>query len=231
MKLGIMQPYFFPYIGYFQLMNAVDRWIVFDEIQFIDKGWINRNRILHPDPEKEWQFITLPLAKRGQFDKICDISIKSEIDWRAQILGKLTTYKKKAPCYNQTIDFIRDCFDTDETNLARLVTRMIKKTAMYLEIQTPIEVQSDMNLQLGEVQHAGQWALRISEALGATEYINPYGGAGIFKERDFEEASIKLSFHSPNFQHYIQRRDGFIPGLSIIDVLMWNNKDDLQLLL
>ena len=94
MKLGIMQPYLFPYVGYFQLMNAVDRWIAFDEIQFIDKGWINRNRILHPDPVKQWQFLTVPLSKRGQFDKICNISIKEELDWRSQIFGKLTMYKK-----------------------------------------------------------------------------------------------------------------------------------------
>ena len=93
MKLGIMQPYFFPYIGYFQLMKHVDQWVVFDDIQFIDKGWINRNRILHPDTKKQWLYITLPLHKRKQFDKICNIHIKSEINWKEEILGRLTAYK------------------------------------------------------------------------------------------------------------------------------------------
>ena len=228
MKLGIMQPYFFPYIGYFQLMNAADRWVAFDDIQFIDKGWINRNRILHPNPAKEWQFITLPLAKRGQFDKICDISNKSEIDWRAQILGKLTSYKKKAPYYSQTIDLVRDCFNTEETNLARLVIDILRKTATYLGIQTEIDVQSEMGLQLGEIEHAGQWALRISESIGATEYINPQGGVEIFKPDEFNAANIKLSFLETNLVPYSQRSERFHPGLSIIDVLMWCSISDVH---
>lgn len=231
MKLGIMQPYFFPYIGYFQLMNAVDRWIAFDDIQFIDKGWINRNRVLHPDPVKEWQYITLPLDKRGQFDKICDISIKSQVDWRSQILGKLTSYKKKAPYYNQTIDFVRDCFDTDEANLARFVVRSLKMTAQYIGIQTPIDVQSEMDLQLPKIEHPGQWALKISEAIGASEYVNPKGGADIFKAEEFKKAKIELSFLGPKLTPYPQRRDGFIPGLSIVDVLMWNDSSSIAQLL
>lgn len=223
MKLGIMQPYFFSYIGYFQLIQAVDRWIAFDDIQFIDKGWVNRNRILHPEPAKEWQFITLPLAKRGQFDKICDIRIKSGIDWRAQILGKLTAYKKKAPYYKQTTDFVHRCFDTDEENLAKFVIKTLKMTAEYLGIQTPIEVQSEMDLQLGNIEHPGQWALRISEAVGASEYINPIGGIEIFRQEEFENAGVKLSFLQSMPAPYSQRRDGFISGLSIIDVMMFNS--------
>lgn len=223
MRVGIMQPYFFPYIGYFQLMTAVDKWVVFDQVQFIDKGWVNRNRILHPDPVKEWQFITLPLDKRGQFDYICDISVKEKIDWRAQILGKLTSYKKKAPYYHETIDFVRDCFDTGETNLARLVTEILRKTAGYLNITVPIEVQSEMNLQLGAIQHPGQWALRISKELAATEYINPQSGAAIFNPSEFDDASITLRFLRPNVKPYSQRINSFVSGLSIIDVLMFNN--------
>lgn len=228
MKLGIMQPYFFPYIGYFQLMNAVDRWVVFDQVQFIDKGWINRNRILHPDAEKEWQYITVPLAKKAQFDKICDISIKTEIDWRNDILGKLTSYRRKAPYYQQTRDFVRDCFDTDETKLAGLVVRILRKTATYLGIRTPIEVQSEMNLQLGEICHPGQWALRISQVLGADEYLNPAGGRSIFNKDEFYSSNIKLGFLSTNLNVYAQKRLNFVAGLSIIDVMMFNSMGDLQ---
>jgi hypothetical protein len=231
MKLGIMQPYFFPYIGYFQLMNAVDRWIVFDDIQFRDKGWVNRNRVLHPDPKKEWQFITVPLDNRAQFDKICDISVKSEIQWKSQILGKLTHYKKKAPYYAQTINFVRDCLDTDDANLSRLLISILKKTRDYLGITTPIDIQSEMRLQLLKIQHAGQWALRISEALGAKEYVNPSGGQQIFNPSEFEDANIKLSFLSPGFEAYCQRRADFIAGLSIIDVLMFTGREQAAMLL
>ena len=220
--VGIMQPYLFPYIGYFQLMNAVDRWIVFDEIQFIDKGWINRNRILHPDVGKEWQYITVPLANRGQFDKICDISIKSDIDWRSQILGKLTHYNKIAPFYEETMTFVRDCFDTDETNISQFVTEVLKKTADYMCIDTKIDVQSDLQLSIGGIEHPGQWALKISEALDASKYINPLGGLGIFRPDEFTASGIELSFLRTDLTPYPQKRNGFVPGLSIIDVMMFN---------
>lgn len=223
-----MQPYFFPYIGYFQLMNAVDRWIVFDEIQFIDKGWINRNRILHPDPTKEWQFVTVPLSKRGQFDKICDISIKSDLNWKTQILNKLTSYKKRAPYYNQTIEFVRYCFETDETNLAILVSEILKKTASFLNINTPVDLQSQLNLELDDVQHAGQWALRICERLGAKEYINPVGGKQIFQSDEFAASNINLSFFEHTLTPYSQARKEFVEGLSIIDVLMWCSDDTVK---
>ena len=223
MKLAIMQPYFFPYIGYFQLMAAVDEWVIFDDIKFIDKGWVNRNRILHPDIKKEWQYITIPLDKRRQFNKICEITIKHDSKWKQQIQGKLTSYKKKAPYYSQTISFVEDCFDTDETNLSKLLSRTIIKTANYLDIKTRMHVQTEMNLDLGHIEHAGQWALRISEKMGAAEYINPYSGIDLFNKKEFDNAGIELTFMKPTIDKYIQRRGGFVPGLSIIDVLMWNS--------
>ena len=228
LSLGIMQPYFFPYIGYFQLLNTVDHWIAFDDIQFIDKGWINRNRVLHPDIAKEWQYITLPLSRRGQFDKIRDIELDMRSDWRAQILGKLTSYKKKAPYYLQTIEFLERTLNSTETNLSKFVVKTLKTTANYLGIRTPISVQSDLNLELGDITHSGQWALEISKNLGASEYINPKRGADIFKKEEFEQAGIKLSFLEPGLESYSQRRRGFVSGLSIIDVMMWNSRDDIK---
>lgn len=229
--IGIMQPYFFPYIGYFQLMNAVNRWIVFDEVQFIDKGWINRNRILHPDVGKEWQYITVPLASRGQFDKICDISLASDIDWRSQILGKLTHYKKKAPFYIETTNFVRYCFDTDETNISRFVTEVLKKIAEHMCIETKIEVQSELQLSIEGIEHPGQWALKISEALGASRYINPFAGLEIFKSDEFAAAGIELSFLRADLKPYPQKRNGFVPALSIIDVMMWNSVANIRKML
>ena len=228
MKLAIMQPYFFPYIGYFQLMSIVDHWVVFDDIQFIDKGWVNRNRILHPDIKKEWQYITVPLSKRRQFDKICDIEINARVNWRDQIMGKLTSYKRKAPHYNQTVDFLGDCFETSETNLSRFLVTLLKKSADLLEIDTKLTVQSEMGLELGEIEHPGQWALRICEKMNASEYINPYGGAGLFEEQEYEDVGIKIRFHRPLLREYSQRRDGFVPGLSLIDVLMWNSISEIR---
>lgn len=223
MKLAIMQPYLFPYVGYFQLMAYADRWVVFDDVQFINKGWVNRNRILHPDVSKGWQFITLPLDKRRRFDGIGDVRIKADGQWQGQILGKLSAYRRKAPHYDATLAFVRECLDTDETNLSRFVVRCLRLTARRLGITTPIDVQSQLQLTLRPVEHAGQWALRISEALGASEYINPHGGTDIFDPKEFEQAGIALRFLRPRLSPYVQRRGHFVPGLSILDVMMWNS--------
>jgi len=223
-----MQPYFFPYIGYFQLMKHVDQWVVFDDIQFIDKGWINRNRILHPDTKKQWLYITLPLHKRKQFDKICNIHIKSEINWKEEILGRLTAYKRNAPFYGETINLINECFDTTDLNLSNFLVRCLKITANYIGIQTPIKIQSLMNLDLGVIEHPGQWALKISEKLKAREYINPIGGIDIFNKEEFNKKNIKLSFLAENTFQYSQRRKNFVCNLSIIDILMFNSQVSIK---
>jgi len=223
-----MQPYFFPYIGYFQLLNYVDLWIVFDNIQYIDKGWINRNRILHPELKKEWQYITIPLDSRKQFSKINDIKIKQEIDWRKSILGKLTFYKKKSLFYKEVISLINNTFNTNENNLSEFVTRSIRYTADYLGIKTEILVLSNMGLALTNINHPGDWALRICESIGAKEYINPIGGKDLFYNKKFKDSNIKLSFLKSSMGVYNQKRPEFIPGLSIIDLMMWNSKSELS---
>lgn len=224
MRLGIMQPYFFPYIGYFQLINAVDKWIVFDLVQYIEKGWINRNRILHPDREKDWLYITVPVQRHKRTDKIGDMVINDNIAWREEIEGKLSAYRK-APYYEDTMGLVRQCLAFSDSGLSGFVTNAIMRICGYLDISTPIEVASRMNMSLPEAEHAGQWALHISAALAADEYVNPYGGYEIFDEREFESRNIKLRFIKPILTPYVQRKGRFIPGLSIIDVLMWNGRD------
>ena len=228
MKLAIMQPYFFPYIGYFQLLNYVDLWIVFDNIQYIDKGWINRNRILHPELKKEWQYITIPLDARKQFSKINDIKIKQEIDWRRNILGKLTFYKKKSRFSDEVLSLINNIFNTNENNLSEFVIRSIRYTADYLGIKTKILVLSNMELPLENINHPGDWALRICESIGAKEYINPVSGKDLFCNKKFKDSNIKLSFLKSKMVVYDQKRHEFIPGLSILDSMMWNSKSQLS---
>jgi hypothetical protein len=227
-----MQPYIFPYIGYFQLMNMVDQWVIFDDIQFIDKGWVNRNRILHPDISKQWQYITIPLKNRGQFDKINEISINDGADWRTQILGKMTFYKQqRAPFYKQTFEFIEDCFQNKTNDLGSFLSNTLKRTAKELGITCKIDVQSEMHLELGKVENAGQWALRIAQAAGADQYINPHGGIEIFNPQEYTENGINLQFAKPVLRHYKQRREEFVPGLSILDVMMWNSPEEIRLML
>ncbi|MFS8152580.1 WbqC family protein [Vreelandella titanicae] len=226
--IAIMQPYFFPYIGYFQLMHKSDVWIIFDNVQFIDKGWINRNRILHPAIEKEWQYITVPLSKRTQFSKICDIKIKNSENWKNNIFGKLSFYKKKAPHYNETINFLRECFSVEHDNLSFFLTHSLKMTAQLLDIDSEIQVQSHLGIPKKDAIHPGQWALNISKELNAKEYVNPLGGAEIFQPDEFTKSKIKLSFLEPDIDNYKQANRSFVPGLSIIDVMMWNDIDEIK---
>ncbi|GAB1620161.1 WbqC family protein [Agarivorans albus] len=231
MKIGIMQPYFLPYLGYFQLMNEVDQWVVFDDVQFIDKGWVNRNRVLHPNENKEWQFLGIPLSKRGQFDKIKDVKIHNVQDWKEQMAAKLTFLKKSAPYYFSTMKLLNECLSIDTDNLSQQVIYSLKVVSDYLGISTPISIQSKENIPVSKVEHPGQWALKIAQYYQADTYINPPGGHSIFNQQEFDEANIELAFLISNLKPYSQNRVNFVEGLSIIDLLMWNSLSDVKAML
>ena len=224
-----MQPYFFPYLGYFQLMSAVDTWIVFDEIQFINKGWINRNRILHPNKDKVWQYFTLPLSGRKQKDYITNITLCPNANkWKKTIVGKLTFYKKNAPFFNETMDLVNECLKYDELNLSKFITNSLITIANYLEIGTDIKIQSTLSFPDFKIKHPGQWALRIAEQISATEYLNPIGGNHLFKPEEFKKKKISLRFFQHKINKYTQIGRNFTPNLSIIDVLMWQPIEEVK---
>ena len=228
MKVAIMQPYTFPYIGYFQLINYVDKWVIFDDTQYISKGWINRNRMLHPDVKKEWQYFTVPVKKHSRESRINNIEINDNLEWRDELLRKLTSYKKKAPFYAETVEFIGDCINFKCSSLSEWVAHTLKSTCDYLEVPFEYSIFSKEDINTEKVTHAGQWALEISDAMDAEEYVNLPGGYSIFNENEFLAKNIKLHFLKSNLTPYIQRRGYFVPGLSILDVMMWNNKDKIH---
>ena len=231
MKVAIMQPYTFPYIGYFQLINYVDKWVIFDDTQYISKGWINRNRMLHPDVKKEWQYFTVPVKKHSRESRINNIEINDNLEWRDELLRKLTSYKKKAPFYAETVEFIGDCINFKCSSLSEWVVYTLKSTCNYLEVPFEYSIFSKENINTKKITHAGQWALEISSVMDAEEYVNPPGGYSIFDENEFLAKNIKLRFLKPNLKPYVQRRGYFVPGLSIIDVMMWNDKDRIHQML
>lgn len=226
MKVAIMQPYFMPYIGYFSLIEHADKFILFDVVQFIRHGWIERNRILKPS--EGWQYIKVPLEKHSRDMTIKEIRINNHIDWKVQILRQLEHYKKRAPFYTDVCTLLQDCFDTQESSIVELNARLLSKTCEYIGIEFNYDIFSEMDIRIGEVTHAGEWALRISEALQAAEYINPIGGVEIFDKKQFEKANIGLKFIKANLREYNQKRDAFESGLSIIDVMMYNSKEEIQ---
>ena len=220
MKLGIMQPYFFPYLGYFDLIHYADKWIVFDTVQFIRHGWINRNRILHP--HDGWQYIVVPLKKHSRESAIKDVVISSEQKWRQRIMGQLNHYKKRAPFFQETICLVDEVLQTEEPSVSRLDVVALEKACAYLGISFDFQFFSEMKLELGPVEEPGDWALQVSTAVGAREYVNPPGGEDLFDEQRFADNDITLTIRPiPSFE-YQTGGYGFVPNLSIIDLLMWN---------
>ena len=225
MKLGIMQPYFFPYLGYFDLINYTDKWIVFDEVQYIRHGWINRNRILHPSGD--WLYIIVPVRHTREMP-IREVTIAEDGKWKKRILGQLQHYKRQAPYYDEVMDLMEDCFALEEHRISHFNVFALRKVCAYLGIRFDFAMFSQMNLHLENIEGPGDWALRISQAMGAGEYANPPGGQALFNKERFSASNIKLTIR--NLPPLIYDCPGykFIPNLSIIDVLMWNAAETIM---
>jgi hypothetical protein len=224
MRLATMQPYFFPYIGYYSLIEYADKFIIFDSVQYIRHGWINRNRILKP--EDGWQYIKVPLRKHSREILIKDIIIENKTNWQDKILGQLEHYKKKAPHYNSVRNLVCECLLHNEESIVNLNANCLEKTCAFLGMQFNYEIFSNMKLHLENVQEPDEWALKISQVLNAKEYINPCGGFEIFDEQKYKTTNIELKFLKNRLAPYDQRRRVFENGLSILDVLMFNSPDE-----
>lgn len=229
MKIAIMQPYFFPYIGQFQLANAVDRFISLDDVQYIRHGWVNRNRILKPDDG--FQYIIVPLKKHSRGTTIKDISTVDEDSWKKTILRQLEHYKKRAPYYRDVHALVSSCLETGETNIAKLNGSCFSSVCDYLGIHYKMELSSSLGLDYSGISDPQDWALRISEQLKASQYLNPPGGMELFDPQKFSASNIELNFVVPNLSEYNQYRQSFTPGLSIIDVMMFNSKEQIHQML
>jgi hypothetical protein len=229
MKLAIMQPYFFPYIGYFQLLANCDKFIFFDIVKYNKRSWMARNRIMHPRKLLDFQYVGVPIIKSNNQVLINDVKINQSINWKQKIIGQLTVYKSlKAPFYEDVIMLVNDIFSKDFNELFELNVYAISAIFDYLGINFEYDIASELNLSFDSVKEPGDWALFISSELGATEYVNPCGGYDIFDDNLFNKNSIKLSFIKSKLSKYNQSwRKDFLEGLSMIDVLMFNSKSDI----
>ena len=215
MRIAIMQPYFFPYIGYWQLIKDVDRFVVFDDVNFITGGWINRNRIL----SRKLKYFNLPLLSASQNKKINEISIDTESLNSERLSRILHETYKKAPFYSGIEPLTRDLFYIDNPNLAGYLTEQIRMACRILDISTEILVSSQIkknNDLKGEAK-----ILEICSILGADEYVNPIGGLDLYHKENFNEKGIRLSFLKADLTPYKQFGEEFVPALSILDVLMF----------
>ncbi|HVV63545.1 MAG TPA: WbqC family protein [Pseudolabrys sp.] len=220
MKLGIMQPYFFPYLGYFELIARTDKWVVFDVVQYNAKSWMNRNRILHPT--QGWQYINVPVNHAPHGTPIKDIVVKDRAAALTRVLGQLEHYRKRAPHFRDVTEIVRAAFGGASDRLVDVNVATLAAVCKYLGIGFDYSLCSAMNLDLGNVEHAGQWALAIAKQLGASEYLNPPGGRDIFRQEEWDAAGIRLRFtEMPDFTYDCAPYQ-FVEHLSILDVLMWN---------
>lgn len=229
MKLGIMQPYFFPYLGYYSLIKKTDEFILFDTVQFIRHGWIERNRILKP--VADWQYVAVPLEKKKLSTVIRELEIRNSEDWKDKLIRQLDHYRKRAPFFQETLRVVEDSLSINTNSIVKLNQNILKKTCAYFEIPLNISIFSEMNLAIDEVTSPGEWALQIGRALKAEEYFNPTGGMDIFDSDKFDSAGISLRFLGNNLKPYSQKRETFEPGLSIIDVMMFNDVESINSLI
>ena len=225
MRVALMQPYFFPYIGYFQLIAAVDEFLIFDNAQYIRRGWINRNRILNA--QKETVYIHIPVKKAHRETRINEIVINHDSSWKEKIFNQLNYYNK-APNYVFVMDFLDECFNINYFNLSELNTILLKKTCNLLEIHTNITVLSEKFPMINEANTTDEWGIKVAKALGATTYINAIGGIEFYDQQKYNANNLNIQFIKPVIKPYKQFNHIFIPGLSIIDVMMFNNLEEIK---
>ena len=230
MRLGIMQPYFFPYLGHFALIAHTERWVVFDVSQYTPKSWMSRNRVLHP--QAGWNYINVPLAKSSIAITTCEARVQDMSKTRASVLGKLTHYRRKAPFYEQVVQLVNHSFDAVfGDSLVGLNVQGLSAVCAYLELPFEYSICSELGLELQHIDSPGGWAPEISRQLGASFYLNPLGGRGLFNPQDFVRQDIRLGFLQFDEFHYDTGPYTFEPGLSILDVLMWNSPQQVRAVL
>jgi len=212
-----MQPYFFPYVGYWQLINAVDKYIIYDDVNFIKRTWINRNRILM---NGEGKLITLQLHNASQNKLINEVEVLGNPISNKKLLKTLENCYKKAPYFSDAFLDIKSVITQEEKNLAKYLEFAIKKVCEYLSIDTELIVSSDIRKN-NELRGQNK-IIDICKALCADEYINAIGGQKLYSYSDFSTKGIGLKFLRTGDIKYTQFKSEFVPSLSIIDVIMFN---------
>lgn len=226
--LGIMQPYCFPYIGYLQLVQRVDTFIVLDDVHFIKKGWIHRNQVLL---NGQASLFSIPLREASQNKLILEIHVDPSFPtWREKFFKTLEQAYRKAPQFDAVFPWIKEVFTRSEApRMTDLAFWSIESTCQYVGITTRLIPSSSV---YGVEEAKGQdRILALCQAEQATHYINPIGGLELYDAAAFEKEGIQLSFLKSRLTEYPQGKNPFVPWLSILDVLFWNDLTEVHRLL
>lgn len=245
MKIAIMQPYFFPYIGYFQLIQAVDKFILYDSVTFIKKGYINRNMILNRSLSREW-LITAPLKKKSSNSKIHEVRFVNSDAWKLKLLNDIYFNYKKAPYFEFTYSMITKIFEFQTDFISNFNNNSIKEICNYLQINTEV---SDSEIYFDEIEQflsmddlnetnsniiyptKVRRIIEICKREEADSYYNSIGGKILYNKKDFNKQNIKLIFLDSIIKPYRQFKNEFVPRLSIIDVMMFNSVEEINKIL
>jgi hypothetical protein len=222
MRIAVMQPYFLPYIGYWQLIAAVDAFVVYDNIKYTKKGWINRNRFLVNGKEA---LFSLPLKKDSDFLDVNKRYLADSFD-REDLIRRFREAYRKAPEFHAFMPLLEDLIRFSSNNLFDYILNSIYGICKTLEIKTRVIISSEI-----ECDHSLKSSDRVQaicKALCADTYINPIGGTELYSKVDFRAKGITLQFLQPAFVEYHQNASGFLPGLSIVDVAMFNTGERLK---
>ncbi|MCC9043489.1 WbqC family protein [Myroides sp. M-43] len=228
MKIAIMQPYFMPYIGYFQLIKAVDKFIFYDDVNYIKQGWINRNNLLL---QGQASLFTLPLEKASSFSKINEVKLHPVLfeSWKKKFLRSIEQNYKKAPYFLEVYQLVRSVLDIDTSHISVLAKQGIIAVAQYLKLPTTF-VYSSTNYNNSELSGKHR-VMSICDQEQATVYINPIGGQELYDKEEFSLQGIELYFIQSIKKEYKQFNNEFVPWLSIIDILMFNSIEEVNIIL
>ena len=217
-----MQPYLFPYIGYFQLINAVDTYVFYDDVQWI-RGWINRHTILQNGQESK---IALATEKHSSRVNINQVQFTNNNEYKQEYLNKIKNAYQKSPHYKDIYPLIEEVVNHEDRNVANLIAFSVKQLNNLLGINTKCIFSSsiDYNHQLS----AQDKIIDITKKLGGNIYINNINGQHLYNKEDFAKADLTLQFLEKEIEPYTQFKNEFVPYLSIIDVLMFNNIETVQ---
>lgn len=226
MKLGIMQPYFMPYIGYWQLMNYVDKYVIYDDVNFIKGGWINRNRILlNGNPS----FFNIPMIGASSNKLINQIDVNLDKHVLGKKLRTLEAAYEKAPQFPNVYPLLEKILGSEIENLAEYISNSIYLVSEYLGISTKFIVSSSLEKNCS--LRGQEKVISICEILGADEYCNAIGGKELYSKQEFQRHNITLKFLESDRISYKQFDNEFQPNLSLIDVMMFNSQKEIQQML
>ncbi|MFA6984117.1 MAG: WbqC family protein [Sedimentibacter sp.] len=225
MKIAIMQPYFLPYIGYYQMIKIVDKFVVYDNIEFTKKGWIHRNRMLQNGKDV---YFTLPLKRDSDYLDINERSISDSFKTeKNKMLNRVKSNYQKAPYFKNFYPIVEDIFNYNNTNLFKFIFNSIKQINSFLNIDTEILVSSTLGEDLRQLKSTVK-VIEINKRLKSTQYINAIGGRELYSREIFSSHNIKLQFIQSKPVEYKQFNNDFVPWLSILDVLMFNSAEEVN---